>query len=118
MELLEILEEPAQTDGELFNMYLDYVNNMDEQTLDKQHRFRIPQNLQEFFGLEGEVVVLGSDGFMEVVNKHTWKKQLAERLPNMSTQASLLMKHMKARRDATQNGLNGNGHGSAPAGGE
>ncbi len=90
MEIIESLEEPSKSNQELEALKLSYLNSMSEATLDKQNRFRIPAMLAEVFGLMGEVVVLGSGEYIEVVNKDTWKAQFLANMADMKSQSSVL----------------------------
>jgi MraZ protein len=56
-----------------------HLNYMDMQSTDKQNRVRIPQLLADYYSLEGEVVVMGSGEFLEVVSKDDWRMHLEAR---------------------------------------
>ncbi len=83
MEMIERLEQAAHDDQDVADLRITLLNNMDEQCLDKQNRFRVPAAYAHAFKLSGEVIVLGSGEFLEVVNKEVWQRQLAERMSEM-----------------------------------
>lgn len=64
----------------------NYLNTMEEQSLDKQNRIRVPALLGELFGLKDDVVVMGSGDYLEVVSKDAWLEQVASAFPLMEEQ--------------------------------
>ena len=82
-EHLAMLKKAAEFDRSAALIRRKYLNQMDEQSLDKQNRFRIPQMLAEYFGLNGEVVVVGSGEYLEVMSRERWKKQMDEDVPKL-----------------------------------
>lgn len=83
MQMIERLEQAPAEDQDVADLRITLLNNMDEQCLDKQNRFRVPAAYGRAFDLNGEVIVLGSGEFLEVVNKEAWQAQLAERMSQM-----------------------------------
>lgn len=90
IRLLENLEAAPQDDQDVIDLKTTLMNYMDEQSLDKQNRIRIPAMHAEAFGLTGEVVVMGSGEYLEVVSKETWKSQLPARMSDMPQKFKLV----------------------------
>ena len=53
-----------------------FISGATESTLDKQGRINIPSNLQEYAGLEKEVVVIGLTNRIELWAKENWDQFL------------------------------------------
>lgn len=62
-----------------------YLKNRDDQTLDKQNRFRIPVSLAGKYGLSGEIMVMGSDDRLELASKETWEKLIDSEVAEMES---------------------------------
>lgn len=102
MAMIERLEQEAEYDPDAEELLTGYVNYMDEQSLDKQNRFRIPQMLAESFALSGEVAVVGSRNCLEVVNKAILDQQLKQVVGRMKEQDAKLRIARGARRGAEE----------------
>lgn len=102
-ELISDMEEAARTDYEIEQLLLSYLQHMDEQSLDKQNRFRIPPSLAEVFGLQGEVMVLGSGTFFEVVTKSEWRDQVRKDAAAMRQGATKLADYRRRTKEAAAN---------------
>ena len=99
-EMFEKLEQAPPEDLDAADLRLAYLNYMDEQSLDKQNRFRVPQMHAEAFGLSGEVVVMGSERFLEVVSKAKWNEILKDRQPKLRHQAAQMHQFQRELRSA------------------
>lgn len=60
-----------------------YLKNREDQTLDKQNRFRIPVSLAKKYELSGEIMVMGSDDRLELASMAAWDKQLDSEVAEM-----------------------------------
>ena len=78
----KILEEKIKTlpltkkDSRAFVRFL--FSGATNDTLDKQGRIKIPENLKEFAGMEKEVVVTGALNRIEIWSKDRWNKYIEE----------------------------------------
>jgi division/cell wall cluster transcriptional repressor MraZ len=90
MKLLDSLETAPPDDPDVLDLKTTILNYMDEQSLDKQNRIRVPAMHAEVFGLTGEVVLMGSGEYLEVVSKETWKSQLPQRMADMPQKLRML----------------------------
>lgn len=81
--MLDRLASVPDWEVEADDLRSTYESYMDEQTLDKQNRFRVPPLHKEFFDLERDVVVVGAGEYMEVKTAEMWKQELRDRLPNI-----------------------------------
>ncbi|CAN5409015.1 hypothetical protein BH09SUM1_BH09SUM1_12090 [soil metagenome] len=86
MRIIEKLEQDSKTSDDAEELLTTYLNYMEQETLDKQNRVKIPQALSDALDLTGEVIVMGSGKFIEVVNKSTYKEQLKEQAGKMKQQ--------------------------------
>lgn len=75
----------------------NYLNYMEVQNTDKQNRVRIPQLLAEKYKLKGEVVVMGSGEYLEVVNKNDWKLHLDARTAMFNENRGILGKYLAGK---------------------
>ncbi len=73
--LIAAAEEAQEESLEAEELLATYLNYMDEQTLDKQNRIRVPAMHAELFNLSEKVVVMGSGDYIEVVSPENWKDQ-------------------------------------------
>lgn len=106
-QMIDDLEELALEDHEIYKLRTAYLNHMEEQSLDKQNRFKIPSMLADAFDLKGEVVLMGSGEMVEVVSREEWKRQLSENVVEMNNQASLLMAYRRKQRETQKQNENG-----------
>lgn len=72
---------PEKDPGHDFKAVL--MNYMDEQSLDKLNRFRVPSMYAQLLNLVDDVVVMGSGSHLEVVNRGDWLQQAAEQMATM-----------------------------------
>jgi MraZ protein len=73
------LEKAPEEDVDAQELRRAFLNYSDQQTLDKQNRVRVPAALAEYFELRGEVTVMGSGEYLEVVTREAWMRDLTER---------------------------------------
>ncbi len=90
MEMMEEMEKPAKVDRAIAKLRKAYLNHMDQQSLDKQNRIRIPAIMAEAFGLSGEVVVMGCGEFLEIVTREEWRRKLFEDTDTMDAGEAML----------------------------
>lgn len=88
--ILENLEKAPKEDALAAELRRSYLNYMDIQNTDKQNRVRIPQLLADYYRLEGEVVLMGSGEYLEVVNKDDWRMHLEARAAMFSQNRGVL----------------------------
>ncbi len=100
MNKIKALEQAPPSDREAEELRITLYNNMDEQCLDKQNRFRIPAAYAHAFKLSGEVIVTGSGSFLEVVNKDQWQEQLISRMADLPEKEKAAGKYLDASRGA------------------
>jgi division/cell wall cluster transcriptional repressor MraZ len=105
MEMIAELAGPAKTDREVYKLRNAYLQYMDEQSLDKQNRVRIPGILAEAFDLKGEVVAMGAGDMFEVITKDAWKSQLladADRMDRGAEKLAMILDREEERVKSVQ----------------
>jgi len=93
-ETLGNVEGSAKVRQDFFNLLASTCNYLDDQVLDKQNRFRVSSLYSEEMGLTGEVVVMGSGWYLEVVSKAQWREILAKSLSSRNDQSAKLKEYM------------------------
>lgn len=83
MRMLENMESIPRTNATANALRKSILNYMDEQSLDKLNRVRIPAMHAQLFGLQNDIVVMGSGTHLEVVNRDAWMKQAPESMEAM-----------------------------------
>lgn len=84
------LDRAPKEDTIVAELRRHYLNYLDEQITDKQNRVRINSLLARKYRLAGEVVVMGSGEYLEVVSKEDWERHLEARAALFSEHRSVL----------------------------
>lgn len=99
-EFLNQINKVGTTGADVRGLSRFFSSKATDDTLDKQGRVNLPQNLREFAGLNGEVTVIGAFDHVELWNPQEYARvdaELARNVPDMSERVNQALRSMRER---------------------
>lgn len=101
-KIMANLDNAPKDDALAAELRRHYLNYLDVQVTDKQNRVRVSGLLAAKYRLAGEVVVMGSGEYLEVVSKEDWEMHLEARAALFSEHRSSLGRFLAGKEAAAQ----------------